>query len=287
MKIVTSLMNNRYRGIINAVKNVFEDVTEWNINSVPVFDFFYNQRPDILFCDVKYVNYNFIEATKHLDCKIVMFGDYVPQNFEPDLICADPNISPVMKKQLREHYKVNLVEDYVDAVEDIGGSENPLLKSDIGLVLDKHVSITPKILELLLHISMDYQLKIIGENRISFVNYLGSCNKETELDFLKSVKLVIDIDGNSLLKLGANEIFGLSLVPNKLFYQVINMYNYNQVINDSLFMQHGVKKSKDFVLSCLTSYHRLEDIICRIEMPGEEFYYALNIIKARIEELKS
>lgn len=296
MKILSTPLNYRYQGIIPAAKEVF-DVKVWNppvspiiqaahINTPPspMFDFFSENGADIIFCDYAFLSHDFVRATKHLEAKLIVFGNMMPIETECDLICAAPSISPVMKKNLEKGYNTLYVPDFVDPVNDIGGCLNPDLESDIGFVcVDGTFNMDH--FKLLLTISSKYQLKIIGRGTtIALPHFLGLADSKTELDFLKSVKIAIDFDAQNLLKLAANRIFTLSTIPNGLF-PVINLHNCNLVIDQYIGDIHErfaiATQAQKEVLKSATSYHRLLDIVNKIELYDT---YIINFLEERIQD---
>ena len=107
MKIISTKLHDRYYGIIRAIPEIFERAAYWLPEVKPVFDVFDEIQPDIVFCDLKYVNQSFIAACQEYEnIKIVLFGDSVPRGFNPHLVCSKPSLSPLMKKHLETQNRV-------------------------------------------------------------------------------------------------------------------------------------------------------------------------------------
>lgn len=275
MKIVTTFLNPRYSGIVNAVNSIFGTVTLFNSDTTPASDFFYKNKPDLMFVDEKVVNEHFINAIKNLDTKIILFGNAVPEGLKPDLVCGEPSMSPLMKKHLERDYNCLYVQDYIDADADIGGTRDEKLSSPTGILyIDKDIDIPT--LEFLVALSAKNKLKIVSDYNLSLPSFVGNLSYERRLDFLKSIDICIDLDGTNIIKNAANGIFTLSLADNKLF-PVFNLNNFQEEIDFYLQPTELIQQKKDYIveqakkliLSSTTNYHRLLDIVNSLDFLSE------------------
>jgi len=267
MKIVTTFLNPRYSGIVNAVNSLFGGVTLFDSSTTPASDFFYKNKPDLMFVDEKIVNEHFLNAIEKLDTKIILFGNSVPEGLKPDLVCGEPSISPLMKKHLEREFNCIYILDYIDVDADLGGSRDEKLSSPTGILfLDNEINIPT--LEFLVALSTKNKLKIVSDYNLSLPSFVGSLSYERRLDFLKSIDICIDLDGSQIIKNAANGVFTLSLMDNKLF-PTINPENFQEQIDFYLQPSQSIKQKRDFItdtakssiLSSTTNYHRLLDII--------------------------
>ena len=279
MKIIISSAG-RYTGIINAIKSIFDDVEIFNCREISPYDFFYKKEPDILIYDISNIIKPLVEISTSLECKKIIFSDYVIEWEEPDLICAYDNISPVMMKQLDNSHNVEYIRDYVNNY-DIGGKFDKNLESDLGII-STGTSLEEKLLKILIEISSAYQLKIIGNTYIPLPNYLGTCDQETELDFINSVDTMIDLNGKNIAKYVVNKTHTLSTTKNTLCPTFNNMEEFDECV------QHCVipVTARKFVLNNDTNYHRLKSIIEKSNIDIPEWQKGLSIINNKIEELK-
>jgi hypothetical protein len=287
MKIVTTHLKSRYSGIINAAQSVMGEITLWDSNSVPLFDFFYFTKPDLLFVDEEFVTDNFMEAIAGIDTKIILFGNKVKEGFNPDVVCAEPSASVIMKKHLENNYNVIYINDFVDVINDIGGEFDERLSSDIGMIFE-NINFGMKDLQFILNISSLHQFKIIGRNNLTLPACLGTLSYKRKLDFIKSVKIMIDFNGLNFLKYAANGVFTLPTVPNSLF-PTIDIENSEKILDEFLNNKEKrteiANKAKFKVLDSSTNFHRLIDILSALDLKNKESY--IDESKERILEVLS
>lgn len=286
MKIATTYLNPRYSGIVNALQTIMGEVTLWQSEAVPVFDFFHHVKPDILLVDEDTIDNYFLDAISDLtDTKILLFGNSVPSGIEPDVVCTEPKIPQLMKKHLELDYNVVYIHDYVDIMNFIGGKKDDRISCDVGTMFPKEI-FSIELFELLLHISSLSNLKIVGDNNLSVPYFIGNMSHNRKLDFMKSCSIFLDVDGSMILETAANNVFTFSTIPNSLFPSVdIENFEeqYNTFINDEDKRKEISNKARVEVLSFGTNFHRFIDIISASSIENKDEY--INKAKERIEEV--
>lgn len=276
MKIATTQLNNRYTGIVSAIQLLMGEITLWEYDKVPIFDFLYYFKPDLLLAGEEMASPLFKEAVSELtDTKIIWFGDSVPQEFHVDVICAQPNISPLMKKHLEaDASKVVYIYDYVDIINSIGGKKDSRLSTKIGSMFS-NVNLSLDLLKFLLYVSSVSQLKIIGDNDLSIPSFLGNISNRRKLDFMKSCDIFLDINNSLILEAAANGIFTFSTAPNSLFPVVdIDSFEekYNRFTNNEDMRNAIASSAKAKVLSSGTNFHRVIEILNNLELENKDKY---------------
>ena len=275
MIIATTYLNPRYTGIIGALQTIIGEVTLWQSNHVPVFDFFYHIKPDLLLADENMIDDQFIDAiAEFTDMKLILFGKSVRPEITPDVVCTEPSLPQLMKKHLEINNNVVYIHDYVDTMNFVGGKKDDRLSCDVGTMFTNE-NFGVDLLQLLLYTSSISNMKIIGENNLSIPSFLGTLSHGRKLDFMKSCKIFLDINGGFLLEAAANNVFTFSTLPNSLFPSV-DIKNieekYNEFINDEDKRKDIAEKARFEVLNSGTNFHRLIDILSASSLENKEQY---------------
>jgi len=291
MKIISTPLSDRYDGIINASAEVFDKVVLWEPHAKPMFDLFDEVKPDVVYCDIKYVTKSFMSACKQYeDVKLVLFAEGIPRDFEPDLVCAQPNLSPMLKKHLElGGHKVEYIHDYADIIMYWTGEADDTIASDIAFVSNGDMASSPvQKIELFSTVGRLGQLKIAGSSRIPIPQYIGTIKDDRIVSFLKSTKIAIDWNGENLLTCAANGIFTMSTIPNDLFPH-ITVDNAAEIIPKTLkngkFMRRTSRKAQQQVLRSGTCYHRLMQITSALEL-DEYTKKAQSLLDSKLEEVR-
>lgn len=287
MNVFFTPIADRYTGIALASVEIFDSVTIWEPKSKPIFDVFSECQPDIVCCDIKYINSTFIQAcNEHSGIKIILFADGVPKHFKPDIVCCPPSLSTLMRKHLEKgDHKTLYLSDCADVITYWHGEADKALECDIAFWSNGWIEEAPiQKIELFSALAQIGRLKIVGKSKIPIPNYLGNIGMNKVVSFLKSSKIAIDWNAENILNQAANRIFTISTVPNSLF-PVIDSDNLEKQITSYLkndkARRKKAKKAQKEVLSTDTCWNRLREITEALCLTNET-----NSINQKIEELK-
>ncbi len=287
MNVFFTPIADRYAGIALASVEIFDVVTIWEPHLKPVFDVFSECQPDIVCCDIKYINSTFIQAcNEHHGVKIVLFADGVPKHFKPDIVCSPPSLSTLMRKHLeRGDHTTLYLSDCADVITHWNGEADKALKCDIAFWSNGREAEAPiQKIELFSALAQIARLKIVGKSKIPIPHYLGKMRMSRIISFLKSSKIAIDWNSENILTQAASGIFTISTVPNSLF-PTIDPDNLEEQITSYLrndkARRKKAKKAQKSVLTTDTCWHRLCEITEALSLTKET-----NAIKEKIEELK-
>ncbi len=122
---------------------------------------------------------------------------------------------------------------------------------------------TPEILEYLLEIEKDYQLKIIGPHRIPLSSYLGAGTTTDIVKFMRSCKIALVFDLPSLYTYAANKVFCVTNQGTSLFPH-IDLLSESMVEYKSEVIDNYVEKAYNYVISDHTYFHRTYDILTHL-----------------------
>ena len=205
-------------------------------------------------------------------------GDYIPYgNINPDLICVPPHHISSDKHLVIEtaanftHHNIQYDKNY--ATDLFYYSHNT----------------TPDILEYLVEIEKQYQLKIIGQHRLPIFSYLGVGTTDDIVKFMKSCKIALVFDLPSLYTYAANKIFCLTNQENDFFpvFSSVDILkeHIDSHLNDKLVLQSDnmvIEEAYDIVVHNHTYFHRTHDIFTRLgyhEQAEQCLIQLQNIIK--------
>lgn len=287
MNVIFTPINDRYSGIPLAAAQVFEQVTVWEPTRKPIFDVFEESNPDMVCCDIKYVNSTFVEAcNEYKDIKIVLFAEGVPKDFNPHVVCSIPNLSSLLKKHLEAgDHETIYIPDCANVLTHWKGEADNKLECDVAFWSNGNSGEQPiQKLELFSALSHICRIKIAGMDKIPLPQFLGGISTDKVISFLKSSKIAIDWNGDNLLNQAANGIFTLSTIPNSLFPSVDLDNLEKQVtsfLRNSKARKKKAKQAQRNVLNKDTCFHRLAQITEALSL--EDHTKAIN---DKIEELQ-
>lgn len=263
MKIATTPLDQRYLGIQLAAESLDIDFVRWNPMTRPVYDFLDEEKPDIVFCDIKFITKLFIRAfNEYNSVQTVLFGSGIPDGFRVNTICAKPNTSKVIRKHIESNEHSTLyLKDYANICSIFNGEYDQRLSCDIGYISNPTdpESMSKKI-NILSDLSKIATTRIVGETRIPLPNYLGTIKTERISSFLKSSKIVLDYHGDILLDAAANGCFVLSTSVNTLYPNLFESKVEDFIKNDKARRKISNKAQKE-ILNGNTCYHRLVEIL--------------------------
>lgn len=267
MKIVSTVTNEENLKLINALSIINNGLLIFNPtnHNTSLSDIMYKEEPDLLFIDNSFVNpYTQLILDKYKDTKVILFGNYIDHNLQPDLVCLSDNVSDIIKK--------NLINENVAYIKDFC---NPYLTNsyyftnninEMSCVINNNLEFDNK-LSILIKIAKIAKIKIYGNCKIPMPEYLGKLNTNDILSLYKSSNIVLDFDSNNLMDLAFHRIFTLTTVENDIFPtfkldNIIEQYhkfksnkNRNRVINSA----YDIVKNE-------TVLHRLKDILTKINI---------------------
>ena len=266
MKIVTTQLHPRYLGLQLAASKVLdhENIIMWQPNSTPIFDVLDEIKPDVVFCDIKFVNSTFMRAfSEYSHVKTVLFNEAVPHDLVPDAVVAKPSTSPVIRKHI-ESDKWNTVycKDSADICSYWGGQVEENLACDIGYL---SVGTDPeKLKNKMIWISEILKkdpgvLRVLGSARMPLPQYLGTIKENKVSSFLKSAKIILDYDEDVMLNGAANGACVFSTVPNRLFPSVDS--SSIEGLLKGKKRDKIARKAQKLVLAQDTCYHRFAEVM--------------------------
>ena len=273
MKIFCTPVYKRYQGIIDSCKESFETYL-WNPKK-PIFDAIEEQKPDIIFCDFKYVNKTFLLACKEFPAKIVLFGESVPNAFDVDVVCTLPSLSKLMKKHLENgEHKTLYIKDYANLTY-INKKKKTNYECDLCYISTNDIEGYTAKIGLLSSVAKFGKTKIVGNTILPIPQYLGTIDKDDKISFLKSAKIAIDWNTENILDYAAYNIFCISNKTNML-YPTFDTKNLNKQINGFLKQKNireaMSKKCQTLVLKSDTCYHRLANILKYLDIDNSCCY---------------
>lgn len=263
MKIISSKLDDRYKGILRALDGLVE-MHVWKPEEKPIYDLFDEVEPDLVLYDIDNVGNNFIQNIIERNLKSVLFGSKVPEYLNPTLVCSEPNISPVLKKNLEINHDCIFIYDYADTVTFHGGVADDNFACQIGYISKGGDVDANQISKLLLLAANKFKVKVVGPERIPIPQYLGGIAEEREMDFLRSCRIALDT-GNNVLDQVANSIFTMSILPNNLACAA-NIDNIQMYLDDEELRNRIITTSRKKVLASATGYHRIVDIFNKLEL---------------------
>lgn len=296
MRLMSTInLDARYNGIINASTKVFDKVLLWNPKEKPIFDTFDEIKPDVVFCSIEDVNRTFMMAcNEYKDIKIVLFGEGIPQKLNPDVVCAKPSTSRLIRKHIEDgDNKTLYVKSYADVCKFWNQDTDEIFNSDVSFYSNHTLEDTTEKIGLLASLSGFCKVKIAGPVRIPLPEYLGTIKTERVIPFINSSKIAIDWDGRNLLDFAANGVFTMTTVENKLFPALqknrpIDSVKIEGWLKDSSGKAR-IKKARQAqkaVLNEDTCFHRLADILFALNLPtmAEDSLKELDKIKCTVLE---
>lgn len=231
-------------GVAQTLVSIGETIIIWD-GKIPINDLLDRYSPELTIC---YSN----SIKEQIDSKLIFIGDY-NGSLEPDLICISTTNTPSKPndKHLYIETAANLAYHTIQYDEDYATD----------LFYYSH-NTTPEILEYLLEIEKNYQLKIIGQHRIPLFSYLGVGTADDIVKFMKSCKIALTFDLPSLYTYAANKIFCVTNQDTDLFPHIDlleEIAKYKIEIIDNY-----INNAYNYVVSDHTYFHRTHSILTRL-----------------------
>lgn len=270
MKIVTTDIHPRYAGLMLAAREVVgdESIKHWEPQHKPIFDMLAEVEPDVLCCDIKYVDSPFVRACAESDVKPVLFNEGIPQNFNPAVVVAKPSTSPVIRKHIEgPGHKTIYMKDYANVCAYWGGERENNMACDIGYVsLDADPERVQNRVKAIAQLVSHGIVRIVGDVRMPLPQFLGTIRHDRIATLMKSSTIFLDFDSEWILDVAANGAFALSATPNKLF-PTLSDNAVKGFLQDDKKRHKIARKAQRLVLDADTSYHRLTELMIALDEP--------------------
>ena len=163
----------------------------WNVQQKPLLDVFDEGGTDLLFVHTSQLDTSFAIACEEFDFKYILVGDGIPKG-----ITKMPEVVLSTKEFVNRFPQgSNIIEVTSGArIAQIFNAAYDTKKVSEVLINTDYVEITPEILELLLFLTNEYRAKIIGNSVVNLHHYLGSVNMFERANFIKSTKVLVDLN---------------------------------------------------------------------------------------------
>ena len=240
-------------------------VFNWNPANKATFDMFEEVKPDLLVVDSK-LTPNLANAIAEYDTKLVVCGNFIPNEIEPDLICFPHNISENIIKHTSCPFEIiepaaNLSK-FRNGVKEDNKYTHILFFASAEIPTQKEINILGKLS------SMELPFKIIGYHR-PFVQYVGQVSISEIANFLASARIIIDVDQSCLFDVAAQGGFAISNIENDIFpkYESLEESILTWTANDP-DITNNIKKiskaAKKKIMKKDTYFHRTATMFERI-----------------------
>lgn len=163
----------------------------WNVAHKPILDIFDENPPDILFLHVSQLDPAFLMVCQEFKFKYILVGDHLP----PDLP-LNPHVlltSPSLANTIKDCSAIG-IQSAAKVAQIHNANYRDTLTSDI-LIHTSNVEITPQIFDLISFLTEEYNTKIIGNSLVKLHHYLGQVNMFERADFIKSSRILLDLNG--------------------------------------------------------------------------------------------
>lgn len=258
-------------GITQTLFNIGYNVVIWNDNT-PFNDLLDTHNPEIVFCYSNSITEQ-PQSTLEIKPKLILVGEYYG-DLEPDLICLPDNTEKEKKERL-SHLALADKYLYIKSAANVTHHSvkyDPKYATNI-FYYSKNT--TKEILDYLLEVEKDYQLKIIGPHKVPLTSYLGMGYIGDIVNFMQSAKIILAFDLPSLYTYKANRAFCLTNQSNDIYTNrsVINFNNIDELkkkINYYLSPNHKnhrkllTEKAYEYIIAKHTYHHRLYDIFIQL-----------------------
>ena len=256
---------------VNDISECLESIKEqcnlniflWNSNIKSVIDLFDEIQPDIIFIHQSQLDIAWEFICNEFNFKYILLIDNdIPYEFLNNL-SQKPSaiISPSTLKDNKE-YKIINTQVVARVAQIHNGKYDKHVESDI-LVDTTNVHIDQNVNNILLYLTNSYRTKIIGENKVDFLHYIGKVTKFERADFIRSAKVVIDLKSNASDCLDAAYLKtpSISLYPNLTdsilhFTDIKELQsNLNTLLNKGVVRNKYIDQCYKTIYKDRTSYH--------------------------------
>ena len=211
----------------------------WNVAHKPILDLFDETSPDILLLHISQLDSAFSMVCQEFKFRYILIGDQFPTNLpiQPDVLLTSPHVASTIKDcnavGIRSAAKVAQIHNarYRDT-----------MSSDI-LVNTNNVEITTEIFDLLCFLTEEYNTKIVGDSVVKLHHYLGQVNMFERADFLKSSKVVLDLNGEDAWDASYLKIPSLCINPIADHFLTFNNVSTLRVQLEKLLKDESLRKT--------------------------------------------
>ena len=262
----------------------------WNATHKSIIDLFDETRPDIIFLHQSQLDAGWKFVCNEFQFKYILIVDDPNQREPIDNLSHKPSAiitHPQMSHLFKEYQTIN-IQAVAKVVQIHNAKHEKNMESEV-LVDTTNVTIDQNINNILLYLTNNYRTKIIGDNTVSFHQYLGKVTIFERANFIKSAKVVIDLEANPSRCWDAAYL----KVPSITLYPVedpISQFNNLQelrsniktICDKDIVRKKYIDQCYEKVYNNKTSYHFTAQIFNKID----ENYIAENLLKY-LEGLKT
>jgi len=163
----------------------------WNVAHKPILDLFDETHPEILFLHISQLDTAFSMVCQEFKFKYILVGDHLPENLplQPHALLTSPQLANTIK-----NCNAIGIGSAAKVAQIHNAQYRDMLSSDI-LINTTNVEITSQIFDLLSFLTEEYNTKIVGDSSVKLHHYLGQVNMFERADFIKSSKVLLDLNG--------------------------------------------------------------------------------------------
>ena len=267
--VMTPFTQKIYRPISNCVfrslytQTVDPKKTNW-------YDIFDKLKPGILIVDLNYVNNNLISVHKdYPSTKIVLFGNGVPENLVPSVVCVSRSISKVILKNIQsDDYKVVTVNESADTT--LNRNTTKFLPRDICSMISGQNDLTTILPIIAESESLNVRFNLASESQLELPvpYYLGHIDYQNQfVDFVKSSSSFIDLNNSYILDIAAFGGFALTVQPTSLFPAIESFWTIETYLKNHKVRKRISKECQSKVLCSNTGFHETIKIFESLDIP--------------------
>lgn len=286
MKILARKSNKNFRKI-SAFSKILSDIGNefifWTSEKIPVFDAFYEKKPDIYIDSTKNVDLALIKCLKKYNqTKVILIGSFLHDNCDSKNFSSNEEIE-LIKKMKQETGKPDLI--IANCSEKTSFSINHWKKIGCSTLnslsaADMYLCIKPKINEKFIsdityignftkykseeleniiypyHSNLDLSVKIFGKKEWPIINYLGFIKDENIKDAIFSARICPIISKKHTKKFGFDcPQYIFDVLSNKGFAICDYSIDINDIFSDKIL----IAKNKDEQLNMISKYIKNEE----------------------------
>ena len=231
------------------------DVLLWNVEHKSIIDLFDELRPDIIFLHESQLDSSFQFICQNFPLKYVV----VSETSLPTDLSKEP--SAILISPLADIAKANNIITIrpTAQIPAIHSAEyNKDLASEI-LINTTNIQVDANIHSLFQFAISNYHTKIIGDVQVPLHNYLGKVDMMEKANFIKSARVIIDLNGSDYWNAAYLKVPAICPSPQEPFIQFNDekslTHNLNNILNKDLIRSKYIDTCYQTVLNHNTSYH--------------------------------
>ena len=256
---------------LETIKNTIDiEPLFWDVQAKSLMDMFDEAQPDIVFLHESQIDQSFHIISQELGFKYILFTssteliDSLAR--KPDLILSA--FTP--ESNLTQHDNVLYVEPMVHVAQIHNAKYDPKLESEV-LINTNNVIVDENLHSVLSLLINQYRTKIIGNQPVPFLNYLGDVTTVERASFIKSAQVVIDLTLQDVLDAAYLKTPAISHHPfNDAVFQFAKTAELkNQIdslLNNGLVRTEYINRTHQLALE-KTAYHFTSTVFNAITEP--------------------